>query len=674
VRARRRRWTRLTVGAVVLAVAGTPAWVSSAAPLAAAAGSTGAPQQNHLRLASQTPWVGPGTYELDLRLLVTTQLRRADVELAVTVYPRVRNRSEFALSVQDKIARSPLRTISSTLDQLAPDSAGAFLVRLPVRDPGGPPDPSRLNLSLPGAYPVQVELRQAGGGETLARFTTHLLYTPPPPYAQPAAPGAKLEVAWILPLSGPLSLQPDGTRKPPAGAYDAVQELVRAVDGHPGVPLVLDPNPETVEGLAGSPREGDRAALVTLARDLDGRQVVEAPYVPVSLKAFADAGLEGEAAIQLDQGRRVLADALHLPPGPRTVVVGGRLDDASLSRLGGRGTDRLVLPDTDLAPVQLRLTPASPFGLDSRGPARPEAVVADPGLAAHFGTAADPVLAAHQLMADLATIYFDNPGLVRGVVALTPGTWQPNRELLDAALDGLGASPILSPVTLDTLFDTVPAATLVRRLASGPSEASALSASAIRAARDRLDAFAPILDAKSPLLDAYGELRLVSESADLRPRQRNAYLTGLGHQIDRQLALVRLPSRHTITLTARTGEIPVTIDNGADHAIHVVVQVESDKLVFPAGSSRRIDLSAHRSVTERFPVRARATGAFPLRVSVASPDGKLVLHPTHLTVRSTAASGVGVVLSVAAGLVLLTWWAGQLLRGRRARNRRLVPA
>jgi hypothetical protein len=401
---------------------------------------------------------------------------------------------------------------------------------------------------------------------------------------------------------------------------------------------------------------------------------VAAPYVPVSLKALGEAGLEGETGAQQDQGRRVLADALHVRPDARVQVVEGRLDDASLTRLGERQTDRLVVPDSDLAPVQLRLTPASPFRLDNRQVTRPEAAIADPGLAAHFGPARDAVLAGHQLLADLATIYFDNPGLVRGVVALTPRSWQPNRDLLDAALDGLGTSPILSAVTLDTLFDTVPPATLVRRLAQGPAEGGTLSAPTIRAARDRLDAFAPILDANSPLLDAYGELILVSESADLRPRQRSAYISGLDHQIDRQLAQVKLPSRHTITLTARTGEIPVTIDNGTDHAIHVVVQVDSDKLVFPAGSARRIDLSPHRSTTERFRVRARSTGAFPLRVSVGSPDGKLVLRPTRLTVRSTAASGVGVVLSAAAGLVLLTWWARQLMRGRRARNRRLVPA
>ena len=625
------------LGALVLAAGVVPAWIAASE---SGAGAAQAPPPNRLRLASQTPWVGPGSYELDLRLLVTTRERPSDVELAVTVYPRVRNRSEFARTLEDKVTRGPLRTISSTLDQLAPDSGGAFLVRIPVRDPAGAPDASRLNLSFAGVYPVQVELRQAGGGETLDRLTTHLLYTPPPQYAAPSAPGAKLDVAWILRVGGPPALQPDGSRSPPAGAYDAVQELVRAVDGHPAVPLVIYPTPETLEGLALSPREGDRAAVATLARDLSGRQVLDAPYVPVSLKALTDAGLEGEAVAQWDQGRRVLSDTLHVHPDPRAAVVEGRLDEVGLTRLGERETDRLVVSDSDLATLQLRLTPASPFRLETRQLTRPEAAVADPGLAAHFGAAGEPVLAAHQLLADLATIYFDNPGLVRGVVALTPRSWQPNRALLDAALDGLATSPILNPVTLNTLFDSVPPAALVRRVAPGPTEGGPLSAPTIRAARDRLDAFAPILDPNSPLLDSYEALILVSESVDLRPRQRSAFTSGLDRQIDRQLAQVKLPSRHTITLTARTGEIPVTIDNGADHAIHVVVQVESDKLVFPAGSVRRIDLSPHRSVTERFRVRARATGAFPLRVSVASPDGRLVLRPTHLTVRSTAASGV----------------------------------
>src|SRR5205807_4804756 len=333
VRRSRGRLPRLVASALMVATAATPASLATRPRAAGAATTTTAPPVNHMRLASQTPWVGPGSYELDLRLFVTTHERPNDVELAVTVYPRLRNRSEYARSLDDKIGRGPLRTISSTLDQLAPDSGGAFLVRIPVRAPAGPADSGRLNLSLPGVYPVQVELRQAGGGETLDRFTTHLLYTPPSPFSQPSAPGAPLQVAWVLPLSAPPALQPDGTRSPPAPAYDAAQELVRAIDGHPAVPLVLAPTPETIEGLAASPREGDRAAVTTLARDLGGRQVLDATYVPVSLKALGDAGLEGEGVAQEDLGRRTLSDTLRVRPDPRTLVVDGRLDEVNLTRL-----------------------------------------------------------------------------------------------------------------------------------------------------------------------------------------------------------------------------------------------------------------------------------------------------------------------------------------------------
>jgi hypothetical protein len=71
-------------------------------------------------------------------------------------------------------------------------------------------------------------------------------------------------------------------------------------------------------------------------------------------------------------------------------------------------------------------------------------------------------------------------------------------------------------------------------------------------------------------------------------------------------------------------------------------------------------------------VQARTSGAFPLRVRLLSPDGSLTLVQSRFTVRSTAASGVGIVLSTGAGGFLLLWWARHLVRGRR--NRRLVPA
>ena len=113
--------------------------------------------------------------------------------------------------------------------------------------------------------------------------------------------------------------------------------------------------------------------------------------------------------------------------------------------------------------------------------------------------------------------------------------------------------------------------------------------------------------------------------------------------------------------------------------MHVVVTVRSDKLEFPeAGGShpqneitRKLDL-VRRNETDRFAVQTRASGAFPLLVTLQSPDGSLVVSHTQITVRSTAASGVGLLLSAAAGLFLLIWWGRHFLNGRRAGK--LVPA
>ena len=85
---------------------------------------------------------------------------------------------------------------------------------------------------------------------------------------------------------------------------------------------------------------------------------------------------------------------------------------------------------------------------------------------------------------------------------------------------------------------------------------------------------------------------------------------------------------------------------------------------------RALDL-ARLNTTARFSVKARTSGDTGLNIVVVSPDGTLPIANTLLTVRSTAASGVGIVLSAGAALFLVVWWGRDFRRGRRAR--RLVP-
>lgn len=666
------RHLRAPSGAVTAVVAAVVVLVGLVGPPPATSGVAAAAQQagSVLRLASQTPWVAPGE-ELVLRLNVTTAEVPADVELAVAVYRRFRNRSELTRTLADGPRGNPLTVVPPTpLAELATDPAGAVVVRLPVQDPAQPPDPARLRLSSEGVYPVRVELRETGGGRTLAGLVTHLVLTRPP---QPG--GYPLKVALVLPVHAPPALQPDG-RRTLSRRTNGLAALARSLGAYPFVPLTLLPTPETLAALDASPREEDEETLAALARSTAARQLAAATYVPLALPAFASPSLAAEAAIQLDRGAQVIERTLGRRPDPRTWVAEEDLDERSALRLQQQQVDRFVVPEPTLEPVDLDVTLAQPFELDVRAVRRPTAVAGDSGLAAHFGPATDPVLAAHRLLADLAVVYQDRPSRARAVVVVVPRSWRPDRAFLDSLLAGLSTSTVVSGTTVDDVFANVEPATtagrapLVRRLAPRAAGAT-VPAEDVRAARRRLVAFASMLTPDNALDDRIEELLMVAEGAGLRSGRRQEYLDGIAARIRSHTRAVQVPAHRSITLTARTGEIPVTVLSRTGYPLHVQIRVASEKLDFPKGSVRNVNLD-RRSTTERFSVKARTSGSFPLRVSLVSPDGDLVLGNSRFTVRSTAASGVGVVLSVGAGGFLLLWWARHLVRGRR--NRRLVPA
>jgi hypothetical protein len=103
----------------------------------------------------------------------------------------------------------------------------------------------------------------------------------------------------------------------------------------------------------------------------------------------------------------------------------------------------------------------------------------------------------------------------------------------------------------------------------------------------------------------------------------------------------------------------------------VRIELESDQLEFPDGDVIVTTLEpAGNRLDVR--VRTRASGAFPLDITVLSPDRSIELDSTRFDIRSTTVSGVGLVLSIGAGLFLAIWWARHWHGTRR--SRRLVPA
>ena len=63
----------------------------------------------------------------------------------------------------------------------------------------------------------------------------------------------------------------------------------------------------------------------------------------------------------------------------------------------------------------------------------------------------------------------------------------------------------------------------------------------------------------------------------------------------------------------------------------------------------------------------------PLDIQLTSPDERLDLGRSRITVRATAVSGVGIVLMGAAAAFLAVWWTRTILRDRR-RAKRARPA
>lgn len=628
-----------------------------------------------LSLRSQTTWWVPGT---PFSVGLAAQAERPDeLVVAATIHRSVGSRTEFAQAVQGRLGRRPLEEVPSVA-----------LAELPLDDSGNRTFSFTPSLSSEGVYPVRLELRPAGGGAALDSLVTFLLNTVAPTV------GRRLAVATVVPVHAPPAVQPDGRVAIDDERAEELAGLARSVDSHPDVGLTLAATADSVEALRVSPREQDRATVESFVRGLRLRQLLAGTYVPTNLTAMLEAGLEGEVAAQLNAGTDALRRVFGVNPTLTTRLVDERLSDTALAALRDQAVERLVVPEGLLEPVTRNTTLAETFDLAPRagspsatGP-RLRTAMADGGFAAHFASRS-PVLGAHTLLADLAVVYLDSPGAPRGVVVSPGRGWEPSGEFADILLGGLASSPVLEGVTLDGLFTATPVAAaqagpggrpgrtagadrnLVRRIAPAPgSPAATLPGAEVRSARRRLEAFASALEPDNPVLSRIDLTLLAAQSADLRSRVRTQYLEGAGQQIDAELAGLEMPQNRSITLTAREGEIPITITSTLGYPVRAVLRVESDTLDFPQGASQELSL-VRRNTTLPIMVRAQASGSFPLRVHLHSPSGNMLLASSRFTVRSTAVSGVGTALSVGAALFLLVWWGNHL---RIRRSRRLVPA
>ena len=617
-----------------------------------------------LALASQTAWVrdsGVFTIRLDVDAVRAPQ----QLDLEVIVHRAVRSRSQFARTIDGELLGPSVHRDRVAFDTLQFDPGGAIPVRIVLPE---------LRM---GVYPVSVALVDRDTDDPVASFVTHLVRVPNDDVDVP------LSVAWVQRYGTNPGLQPDGTVALDEDGLDDLRAVAAQLDSE--VPLTVVPTPETIAALA---TLDDGRTVTALAELLARHQVVSSPFVDVDLSALLAEQREDDVNRQRAEGDRVLDDLLGITGDNRTWATGGVTTRDAIDALDELGVRQVVLDEDALVPLESEatsgLTLTRPFAVSGRGTTALAAFSVDPGIAAHFN-GRDEFLAGHQLLADLPVLQLDSRGLARGVIVRPPRDWEPSDVFLSTALSNLAASPLLQPMTLDALFDTVDPLRdgdddpVVREMALGEVPSLGFNPRTIDRARESMLAFESLLvdraNGELPLLD---RLLLVAESRDLRPERRREYIDAATAHVAGSTSKVRVLGDRTYRLTAREGTIPLTLVNDNPFDVRVEIELASDKLTFTdsgaeGGSDHReLVLGANRTTTEAVPVKARTSGTFSLRVTLRSPDGRLQLGATRFTITSTVASGIGVLLSAGAAVFLLLWWAKHWRTVRR--SRRLVPA
>lgn len=628
------------------------------------------PEAEFVRVAAISPYTDAGTpLELTLQITNPTEVALEGVDVRVAVYGKLISRSQLRLALD----RSPPTELIAATTEAVPDPIGPGEQRtVTIERPM-----SSLSVFRTGVYPVEISVSHAGG-TTALRSAIPYVGTPP---------RAPLNVSVVLTVAGPTARGPDGAYDPEAiGALrlDETAQQMRAVAARARARVTLAPSASFVDMVAdladgfalrspaGVSVQGESSPVARAAAALlDGLRLAAAgaadiatvPYVPADLPALVVHGPRGDVLRQITLARTIVAERLGRAPDPALLVPpGARLDQASAAAMGSIGVER-ALVDLALLPEP----PAEPAFLrpDLFGPSRPvafrtragvlAAAFPDPDLRARIAGDEQGPLLAQAIVAESASAWLELPDFGSQRLLVIAPERPPAPTAIAAALDGLLASPWVRLRPLGAAMRALPSLDAPLTL---PREEPADTAwiAAARNARRSLAALAQIAVTPLTELEELDRQVLRAESAEWAadPQAGVALAAGATTHVARVFGAIRV-ARRSVTLTSRTGDVPVTVLNGNPFPVRVRIRLDSARVGFPQGSSRIEEIETP-DATFDFRIETRATGSFPLAVRVETPDGDTPIAVGTLTLRSTAVSAVALTATGGGALFLLFAW------------------
>ena len=608
----------------------------------------------------------------DFRVFVSIGGAPARSHLAVDIYDRIEDPAGLAASTTTNPAgrAAVFPVIPLGTDRPRPSQTSGFTISLYGPGDDRPAGGFAYRLDDAGVYPVRVRLRDSDG-ELLTSIVTYLVRRPSgDETVAPAQVALLTTVHQNAPVAEPRANGPDGVPSTDPEWRRALDRVLGAFADRPDLAASFMVTPETAGRLAADVDAADTLAALQAEVGRDDRELTGAPYVSIDPASLVANGLTDEVIRQADLGDHTLAKALALPdpdtwPGRNTWVVDHPVDDATVAVLANLGVSRLVLP----ADAIVAGTPATRQPLPGSGE-RVEALTTDP-VGFGTGSGSDPLLAGYQLLGRLAATASITPGGTATAVRIDPEAIDPVQ--LTTVLDVLSEpSTFLQPTTLAQAFTDGPVATAPVTLAVPDTDGLGTYPALVSDTHQLLTSYASMLIDRADLVTAFERPLALSAAADSDLEVRRRTLRRVQAELRQRLGAVTTPERDRVTLGARDAQFPLAITSTLAEPMKVVITLEaSDRLAFP-DDTMEVTLNGERTVVQ-IPVRTRATGDTPLRITVRTPDQRQILAESQYTVRSTAVSGVGLLLTVGAAGFLALWWGRHWLRTRRRGRHSRLP-
>ncbi len=628
-------------GAVLALVSAIVLLVAAAQVNHAAAQTDG-----RIDLVAQTAFVGDTPATIDLRLSAP-----AGSTIRIQIFEALTNREDIRSSYRGLGDRRPFSDFSCDVDEppeTAPcqlNSTGEiFSIEIPDQEIG---EILRVNQ---GALPVVVTLHD-NNGDVIDTLITHLLVLDD-------QQDPTLHIAFLADLSTPLALQPDQTIQ--LDTQDLFERAQRIAQRRQ-VPITVALQPETLQALAVS--EPDR--LNEFIELLADRPVLNAPWVDLDEEAWRLADDINLITDHYSHGAAVITEILGRAPSAISRIDRNTTPE-TLAVLAGNGTETAVVEADRISVTPAGTSGLSPVQLDATNGETMTAIAIDASLRQTLNHP-DAELAGQRALTELA-------------IAATNATTdsailfdfdQLESAVLDVLLEGIQARSNLQTSEVARALQ-VPAArnaegrTLQVTLAPTPTPDLSQRSADIGVTRGTVDAYASMIAPERTPITPLETLMRAAAASRLSEQQSAAYTRSVFEVVLTGTADITIEPSERITLTDRHADLRITVRNGQPLPITVEFLLSAEKLRFVDGERFTRTLNpGDNEVLVR--VETLASGDARVTVNITSPGGQLEITEGVVDIRSTAISGLGLVISIIALVVLGGWWARTIRRVRRNR-------